>query len=419
MTAKTDGTGIITMLENAPLYGQAGGRWVALLCLIAFGLGATNVESTVHAQTAGSQPTLVTPSIDEYYPQLMLKVAQTGLRTAKFGVIDVHGHFGFRLKGDRQALRRYVEIMDRNQILLSTSLDAVLGEEERHLDFLKDYHDRFLVFCHIDFVGDGDPASPATCACNQPGFVRQCCEQLAAARKKGIVGLKFFKQFGLQFKNADGSWIAIDDPRFDPIWQTCAELGMPVLIHTGDPAAFFQPVDRNNERLEELLRHPDWSFHGDAYPTREELLRARNEVIRRHPGTQFIAAHVAGNPEDLATVSQWLDDLPNLHVEIASRIGELGRQPYTSRRFFLKHQDRILFGTDGPWPEERLFYYWRFLETFDEYFPYSEKQPQPQGLWFIYGMGLPDQVLRKIYYQNAVELFPSVRGKWNRKQDQE
>jgi predicted TIM-barrel fold metal-dependent hydrolase len=311
--------------------------------------------------------------------------------------------------------------MDRNQIVLSASLDAVLGQEEQHLDFLKDYDDRFLVFCHIDFVGDGDPERPATHACNQSNFVRICCEQLAEAEKKGIAGLKIFKQFGLKFQNADGSLIAIDDLRFDPIWRTCGELGMPVLIHTGDPAAFFQPLDQSNERLEELLRHPDWSFHGDAYPARDELLRARNEVIRRHPQTQFIGAHMAGNPEDLATVGRWLDELPNLYVEISSRIGELGRQPYTARRFFLNHQDRILFGTDGPWPEERLSCYWRFLETFDEYFPYSEKRPPPQGLWFIYGLGLPDDVLRKIYAQNSIRLFPTIRARWhaNRNSGQE
>ena len=168
------------------------------------------------------------------------------------------------------------------------------------------------------------------------------------------------------------------------------------------------PIDETNERWEELSRHPDWSFRGEQFPTREELFAQRNRVIERHRQTVFIGAHVANNAEDLATVGGWLDKYPNLHVELASRIGELGRQPYTAREFFLDYQDRILFGTDGPWPERRIQLYWRFLETTDEYFPYSEKEFPPQGFWRIYGIGLPDTVLRKVYYQNAARIIPGV-----------
>ena len=174
--------------------------------------------------------------------------------------------------------------------------------------------------------------------------------------------------------------------------------------------AFFDPNGPENERLEELLRHPDWSFHGDQFPSREELLEARNNVIRKFSKTKFIGAHVANSSEDLATVGQWLDEFPNLTVEIASRIAELGRQPYTAKAFFEKYQDRVLFGTDGPWSEVRLGYYWRFLETKDEYFPYSEKQPQPQGFWNIYGVGLSDEVLQKIYFQNAFKVIPGLKA---------
>ena len=232
------------------------------------------------------------------------------------------------------------------------------------------------------------------------------------ARTNGIVGVKFFKRFGLGHKNADNTLVKIDDPKFDPIWRLCGELGLPVIIHTGDPAAFFKPIDATNERYEELSRHPDWSFYGDQFPSREELLMARNNVIKRHPQTQFIGAHVAGNPEDLSTVGKWLDAYPNLHIEFASRIGELGRQPYTARKFIMKYQDRVLFGTDGPWPEERLTYYWRFLETRDENFPYSEKVPPPQGLWNIYGIGLTDQALAKIYCGNVMRLIPDAAKKY-------
>ena len=371
---------------------------------------ATSTE--LEAQTDVEPQAAKVPTIDRFSPNAMLKVPVTNLKRAKFSTIDIHGHFGIRLKGDSDRLQQYIATMDRNNIALTTSLDAVLGDEEAHLSFLKDYQERFLVFCHIDFRGNGDRSDPTTHACNQPGFVRDKCQQLKQASAKGIVGVKFFKQFGLGYRNRDGSLIKIDDERFDPIWKTCGELGLPVLIHTADPAAFFMPNDESNERYEELLRHPNWSFHGDQFPDRAELLNARNAVIKRHPNTRFIGAHMGNNPEDLGEVSQWLESLPNLFVELSSRIGELGRQPVTARKFFLKHQDRILFGTDGPWPEERLRYYWRFLETADEYFPYSEKRPHPQGLWFIYGINLPDEVLRKLYFENVLKLIPSAEKQY-------
>lgn len=201
----------------------------------------------------------------------------------------------------------------------------------------------------------------------------------------------------------------IDDPRWDPIWAVCGELGIPVIMHTADPAAFFDPVDASNERWEELSRHPDWSFYGDEFPSRQELFDARNRVIGRHPRTTFIGAHIANNSEDLEIVSKWLDAYPNLVIELASRIGELGRQPFTARKFLIRYADRILFGTDGPQPETRLRLYWRFLETDDEYFPYSEKSPPPQGFWNIYGVNLPKDVLRQVYCENAMKFIPGVR----------
>ena len=352
---------------------------------------------------------LPVPTIAEYSPESMLRSPRTLLKSAEFGVIDIHGHFGMRLKGNKESLQKYVEVMDRNSIRLSVSLDARLGDEEQHLSFLEEHLERFIVFCHIDFIGEGRPGKPETHACNRTDFVRRVCLQLEAAQKKGIAGLKFFKSFGLRFRNTDGSLIQIDDRRFDPIWQCCARLNMPILIHTGDPAAFFEPVNPKNERFEELFRHPNWSFFGDEFPSRIELLEARNNVIGRHPETKFIGAHLAGNPEDLATVAKWLERYPNLFVEFSSRIAELGRQPFTARKFFLKYPDRILFGTDGPWPEERLTYYWRFLQTQDEYFRYSEKRPQPQGMWRIYGLDLPKETLKKIYYENALRLLPRAR----------
>lgn len=367
------------------------------------------------AQTVSQDDSRNDPTLRNFDPKPALKVAKTDLKRAKFQVIDIHTHFGFRLRGDREELAKYVRVMDSNNIAVSVSLDAKLGNEEDHLQFIgQGYEKRIAAFVHIDFQGAGRKDDPKTWASSQPGFVRNCVEQLRAAKEKGILGVKFFKSFGLTDKNADGSLIKIDDPRFDPIWKSCGELGLPVIIHTADPVAFFQPIDAHNERWEELSRHPDWSFHGDAFPDRDELLAARNRVFARHPNTTFIGAHVANNSEDLADVSKWLDQYPNLVIGFGSRINELGRQPYTARKFFLKYQDRILFATDGPWPELRLSYYWRFLETFDEYFPYSEKSPQPQGMWRIYGIGLPDDVLKKIYHENAIRVVPGMSAQLER-----
>lgn len=356
----------------------------------------------------------------EFDPTSNLKVVQTDLKSAKFPVVDVHTHFGFKLRGDRAALEEYVRAMERNNIIVSISFDAKLGSEEDHLKFIGEgYENQLAAFVHLDFIGKGQPKNPKTWASNQPNFVHNCVEQLAAAKAKGILGLKFFKSFGLTNRNADGSLMKIDDPRWNPIWKTCADLKLPIIMHVGDPSAFFQPIDANNERLEELRRHPDWSFYGNQFPERDELLAARNRVIERHPNTTFIGAHIANNSEDLSAVGLWLDKYPNLVVEIASRINELGRQPYTARKFFLKYQDRIMFGTDGPWPELRLSYYWRFLETYDEYIPYSEKSPPPQGLWRIYGIGLPDEVLKKVYSENALRIIPGLQKKFDAAQSAE
>ncbi len=352
-------------------------------------------------------------ALGNFRPRPTLKVEQTLLQQARFPVVDVHTHFRYRLKHDLGKLDDYVQLMDQHNIAVCCSLDGKLGDTlDAHLEYLgKKYPDRFVVFANVDWQGDGDAEDPATWACHQPGFGEKTARQLQLAVEHGVSGLKLFKQFGLSYQNPDGSLMKIDDVRWDPIWRACGQLGIPVIIHTADPIAFFQPIDETNERWEELFRHPEWSFPPDKFPSRESLLADRNRVIQRHPKTTFIGAHMANSSEDLATVASWLEKYPNLVVEFASRIGELGRQPYTARKFFMNYADRILFGTDGPWPELRITYYWRFLETYDEYFPYSEKEFPPQGLWRIYGLGLPDRVLRQIYYENACRLIPGVKTK--------
>jgi predicted TIM-barrel fold metal-dependent hydrolase len=356
-------------------------------------------------------------SISEFRPVPKLKVAATQLSHAKFPVIDVHTHFRFKTQGSVDELKNYVNVMDENNIAISISLDAILGSEDEHLKFLSGSDaDRFGVFVHLDFKGTGKAEQPETWACNQPEFGRLVAAQLQGAKQRGCLGLKFFKQFGLEIRDAHGKLLRIDDDRFDPIWQACGDLKMPVLIHTADPAAFFDPINAQNERAEELLRHPEWSFADKKFPRKDELIAARNRVIAKFPETTFIGAHVANNPENLTEVAEWLATYPNLYVDISSRIGELGRQPFTARAFFERFSDRILFGTDGPWPAARLGFYWRFLESRDEYFPYSEKQPPPQGLWAIYGIELPDEILRKVYYENCLAIIPSLKEKFARAQ---
>ena len=368
------------------------------------------------AQKTQLESSDVNLSLSDFRPESMLQVDSTLLLRSKYPCVDIHSHFRHRLKHDPERLTEYIEVMDRNRIAVSVSLDGRLGEElEDHKDYLwKEHLDRFVIFSNLDFRGTGVEDQPASWHCNQPGFARDMVERLTLAKEAGVSGLKLFKQFGLSYRNADGSLIRIDDPRFDPIWKCCGDLKLPVIIHTADPAAFFRPIDFKNERWEELSRHPDWSFYGDGFPTRSELLEQRNRVIARHPNTLFIGAHVANNAEDLHEVSGWLDRYPNLFVELASRIGELGRQPYTARKFLIKYQDRVLFGTDGPWPETRLHLYWRFLETEDEYFPYSEKAFPPQGFWQIYGLFLPDDVLEKIYYRNSFRVVVGLEEKYRR-----
>jgi predicted TIM-barrel fold metal-dependent hydrolase len=349
-------------------------------------------------------------ALREFRPRSSLRVQETLLQQAKFPVVDVHTHPLIRQHHNEQALDDFVSLMDRNNIAVCVSMDGKLGDTLRdHLRMLHRKHsDRFVVFAHLDFMGDGQPESPATWACNRPGWAERSAEELRAAHAQGVAGLKVFKQLGLQYRDSSGKLIPVDAPFLDPIWKVCGELGMPVLIHTADPPAFFAPQGPENERWEEISRHPDWHFFGQDFPSYSELMEARNRLLARHPQTNFIAAHMASSSEDLQQLSDWLEKYPNLYLDPASRISELGRQPYTSRDFIIRYADRILFGTDGPWPEQRVRLYWRFFETRDEYFPYSEKPFPPQGFWQIYGISLPDNVLEKIYHANAARIIPGV-----------
>jgi predicted TIM-barrel fold metal-dependent hydrolase len=353
--------------------------------------------------------------LDEFRPVSELKAPEHLLQQAKFSCVNVHTH-PFKLTDVE--LKEMVEAMDVSNIACSVSLDGQAGANfpEHYQRLMKAYPNRFVVFVRMDYQGQGQKDDPATWDVNQPDFGLVMADKLTAAVREGASGLKLLKDLGLMVRDQHGKLIPPDDPRFDPVWQRAAELNVPVLWHCADPIAFFRPTSEKNERWEELYRHPEWSFYGKDFPSHQSLIDARNRVIARHPKTKFICAHMADVPEDLAKLSSYLDAYPNMNVEIAARVAELGRQPYTARKFFLKYPDRILFGTDGVPPVSELIPHWRFLETWDENFPYEDNPFPPQGFWNIFGLGLPDDVLKKVYHENAERLIPGVKAavtEWN------
>jgi len=296
-------------------------------------------------------------------------------------------------------------VMDRKNIRTMVDLTGSYGEALREaLRKLQQAHpNRFVVF-----------TEPAWTKASEPDYPKAQADLIEDAHRAGAKGLKVLKTLGLYLREAGTrKLVRIDDPRFDPMWETAAGLNMPIAIHISDPEAFFLPIDRFNERWEELHAHPSWSFHGADFPGNRDLQEARRNVMRRHPRTQFVCLHVA-NAEDLSYVSECMLSHPNMNVDIAARIGELGRQPRVARKFFDRFQDRIVFGTDasaGSSTPQQTFgdalyeIYYRFLETEDDYFDYAPAPVPPQGRWRIYGIGLSEQILRKVYWENAARLI--------------
>jgi len=351
----------------------------------------------------------------DYEPKSMLEVKETHVAKSRFPLIDIHTHLsgaavsknGVELSPERQYLgtpEELLGVMDRKNIRSMVNLTGGFGSglAETVKKYDRAHPDRFYTFT--------EPSYPLFLSADYPKLQAQAIEQ---AHRDGARGLKILKTLGLYLRSniTSGTLVRIDDPRFDPMWDACGQLNMPVAIHVSDPVAFFTPTDRFNERFEELNNHPDWSFHGGDFPSNAELLEARNRVFARHPKTRFIVLHVGNFAENLGNVSESLDRFSNITVDIAARIGELGRQPRAARAFFDKYQDRILFGTDATphgdeFPQQvfndRLYeIYYRFLETEDEYFDYAPANVPPQGRWRIYGVGLPESILRKVYYENA------------------
>ncbi len=339
------------------------------------------------------------------------------MERARFPVIDIHTHL---TRADRTAgapddataalvpPSEVLPVMDRKGLRAMVNLTGGRGAglERSVRDFDRAHPGRFITF-----------TEPSWSRAQEPGYPAFQAAELERARRVGARGLKVLKTLGLYLRDgaAPGKLVAVDDRRFDPMWDACAALDLPVCIHVADPVAFFLPTDRFNERYEELSHHPNWSFHGRDFPAFKEILAARDRVFARHPRTTWIALHVGHHAEDLASVGETLDRFPNVHVELGARIGELGRQPRASKRFFDRYQDRILFGTDavpnGHETPQQIFgdalyeIYFRFLETEDEYFDYAPAPVPPQGRWRIYGLGLPEPILKKVYHDNAARLL--------------
>ena len=336
----------------------------------------------------------------DFKPRSMLKVPVHEVERAAFPAVDVHNHVNDARGGDRRVpVPELLAMMDRVNVKRIVILTGGWGDKLQAVvdRMVKPHPDRFTVFTQPDWS-----------RIDEPGFGEAMAAQVGDAYARGARGLKILKELGLVVRDHGGKLVAIDDPRLDPMWAECGRLGIPVAIHTADPDAFFEPVDATNERWEELGRHPDWSFHGPKYPSKRALLDARNRVFARHPKTTFIALHVANHPEDLDDAAMVLDRYPNVVVETGARQAELGRQPRRARAFFLKYQDRILFGTDQS-PEEGCYRSWfRFLETADEYFDYW-RAPN-QGRWKISGLDLPRDVLEKVYAKNADRVVPASPG---------
>jgi predicted TIM-barrel fold metal-dependent hydrolase len=335
----------------------------------------------------------------DFQPQSMLHAGAHPVARARFPVFDVHQHVNDAMRiEDRVPPPVLIQRMDALNVKTIVILTGAWGEQlQRVIDeMVKPYPGRFLVFTQIDWS-----------RIDEPDFARAMVEQLRDSARRGASGLKVLKDLGLGVKDKSGKLIAIDDPRLDPIWEECGRLGMPVAIHSGDPEAFFHPIDGKNERYEELIEHPDWSFYGPQFPSLESLLEARNRVFARHPGTTFISLHM-GWPENLDWVEQMLKRYPNVYAEFGAREAELGRQPRRTRKLFLDYQDRILFGTDNSPEIEMYTNNFRWLETADEQFDYWGYPGQ--GRWKISGLQLPDSVLEKIYHLNAERMFAKAKA---------
>jgi predicted TIM-barrel fold metal-dependent hydrolase len=367
----------------------------ALALAVAVG-GAQQPPGQIRPRPAeGRQPDVPPPSIREYKPRSTLVVPQHPVPRAKFPVVDIHGHPPPLVSED--AIGPVVAAMDPINVQVMVNASGASGERlQQQVAAIRAsrHKDRFAMFTNITFRDVG------------PGFGAKAAAQLEADIKAGALGLgEIMKGFGLTVRKTDGSRLKLDDPELDPIWQTAARLNIPVFIHTADPAEFFQPMDYQNERWLEMALYPDRRyFDRSRFPSFEELMGERDRLLARHPKTTFVLAHLGWHAQDLGRLAAMMDRLPNIHAEVGAVLYDIGRQPRSAHAFFTKYQDRLLFGKDSFQPDEYP-YYWRVFETNDEYFDYYRDY---HAFWKLYGMGLPDAVLRKVYYENARRVTPGL-----------
>ncbi len=326
---------------------------------------------------------------EAYDPISTLVVPEHKLTKAKFPFIDIHNH---QFNMPSMDLGTLVKEMDKLNMAIMVNLSGESGDKIlKSVNNIKtNYPNRFFVFANVDWNGVGTT-----------GWAEKAAKQLEEDVKNGARGLKVYKNLGFSVKDSEGKRVKVDDPRLNPVWQKCAELKIPVLIHTADPKSFWDSVDNHNERWMEIVTHPNRKRGNDNPIPFEDLILEQQNMFAANPKTSFIAAHFGWLPNDLGRLSKLLDKMPNVNVEFGAVIAELGRQPKMARQFFEKYQDRILFGKDSWVPEEYATYF-RVLETEDEYFPYHKKY---HAFWSMYGLGLPDSILKKVYYDNAARLL--------------
>lgn len=335
----------------------------------------------------------------DFDPQPMVRLDEHLVTKAPFPAVDMHNHLG-RWASDSWKdydVAAMIRVMDECNIATVVNLDGAWAEELEHSFKMYDhaYPGRFVSFCRVDWDD-----------CVNPGWGPRLAASLRDSVARGAAGWKIAKDLGLDVRDGDGQLILPDDKRMEPLWDAAGDANIPVLMHTGDPFAFFQPLDNHNERVEELLNHPTWHFYGDEWPSLERLMDAMESTVASHPRITFVGAHV-GFAEDMAWLDRMLSSYPNFNVDTGARLAELGRQPRAVRKLLVKHPDRVLLGTDAfPLAAENYAPYYRFFSTADEYFPYSARAGS--GRWRISGVDLPDNVLKNVLGDNARRIIPRL-----------
>lgn len=357
-------------------------KWIWSFLMIVWGVSCIN-----------SQDSIPVMDFEKYQPVSTLVVDEHPLKRAKFPFVDIHSHHWNMATQDLSKLIQEMEALNMKVIvnLSGRGGEALVGM----MDNIKKsgLEDRIVLFTNVSFNG-----------MDEPDWTENAVKQLEFDVAQGARGLKIYKSLGMTVKDTMGNRIRIDDERIDPIWAKCGELGIPVLIHAADPKPFWFPFDENNERWLELKINPGRRRGDDNPAPWETIIAEQHNIFRKHPGTIFINAHLGWYANDLKKLAELMEEFPNMYTELSANIGELGRQPRAALKFFTKYQDRILFGKDA-YRSEEYYVYFRTLETEDEYFDYGKYH----AFWRIYGMGLPDEILRKVYYKNAVKIIPGLK----------